>query len=72
MGQLKITSDGIQLSGKAIFLDDLITSSIKTQKNTPLTLESNENFTIRTSNENGDFTNQIYIGEQNKRKKESN
>lgn len=64
MGQLKITSDGIQLSGKAIFLDELITSSIKTQRNTPLTLESFNNFTIRTANEIGDFTNQIYIGEE--------
>lgn len=63
MGQLKITNEGIQLSGKAFFLDDLVASTIKTRKDRSLTLESYKNFTIKTTDENGNFSNQIYIGE---------
>jgi hypothetical protein len=63
MGQLRIVTGGIQLSGQAMVLDALLASSIRSRKGQPITVESSRNFTINTRDEGGRIVNRIFLGE---------
>lgn len=63
MGQLRIVTGGIQLSGQAMVLDALLASSIRSRRGQPITVESSRNFTINTRDEGGRIVNRIFLGE---------
>ncbi|XP_033609788.1 delta-sarcoglycan isoform X2 [Cryptotermes secundus] len=62
MGQLRIVTGGIQLSGQAMVLDALLASTIRSRRGQPITLESSRNFTINTRDEDGRIVNRIFLG----------
>ncbi|XP_021925157.1 delta-sarcoglycan isoform X4 [Zootermopsis nevadensis] len=62
MGQLRIVTGGIQLSGQAMVLDALLASSIRSRRGQPITVESSRNFTINTRDEGGRIVNRIFLG----------
>ena len=63
MGQLRIVTGGIQLSGQAMVLDALLASAIRSRKGQPISVESSRNFTINTRDEGGRIVNRIFLGE---------
>ncbi|BFG00961.1 delta-sarcoglycan [Drosophila madeirensis] len=62
MGQLKILPGGIQLSGTAIIMDMLRTSTIRSRPGHPLSIESSRNFSINTRDANGMIENHLFLG----------
>ncbi|KAJ9596317.1 hypothetical protein L9F63_012650, partial [Diploptera punctata] len=62
MGQLRIVTGGIQLSGQAMVLDALIASSIRSRRGQPITVESSRNFTVNTRDQNGKVVNRLFLG----------
>ena len=63
MGQLRIVTGGIQLSGQAMVLDALIASSIRSRRGQPITVESSRNFTVNTRDGDGRVVNRLFLGE---------
>jgi hypothetical protein len=63
MGQLRIVTGGIQLSGQAMVLDALLASTIRSRRGQPITVESSHNFTINTRDEEGRIINRLFLGE---------
>lgn len=62
MGQLRIVSGGLQLNGRAMVLDALIASSIRSRAGQPIVIESSRNLTLSTRNERGALDNRIFLG----------
>ncbi|XP_058823864.1 uncharacterized protein LOC131684750 [Topomyia yanbarensis] len=62
MGQLKIVSGGIQLTGQALVLDILRASSIRSKHGQPISIESSRNFSINTRDSEGYLENQLFLG----------
>lgn len=62
MGQLRIIPGGLKLEGRAIILNSLIASSVRSKSGQPFLLESSTNFTISTRDETGLLNNKIYLG----------
>ncbi|XP_058443310.1 zeta-sarcoglycan isoform X2 [Malaya genurostris] len=62
MGQLKIVSGGIQLTGQALVLDILRASSIRSKHGQPISIESSRNFSINTRDSDGYLENQLFLG----------
>nr|XP_019564285.2 LOW QUALITY PROTEIN: zeta-sarcoglycan-like [Aedes albopictus] len=62
MGQLKIVSGGIQLTGQAMVLDILRASSIRSKHGQPISIESSRNFSINTRDSEGYLENQLFLG----------
>ncbi|XP_069704085.1 delta-sarcoglycan isoform X2 [Periplaneta americana] len=62
MGQLRIVTGGIQLSGQAMVLDALIASSIRSKRGQPITVESSHNFTVNTRDDGGRVVNRLFLG----------
>ncbi|EDW25854.1 GL14360 [Drosophila persimilis] len=62
MGQLKILPGGIQLSGTAIIMDMLRTSTIRSRPGHPISIESSRNFSINTRDANGMIENHLFLG----------
>lgn len=62
MGQLRIVSGGLQLNGRAMVLDALIASSIRSRAGQPIVIESSRNLTLTTRNEDGILDNRIFLG----------
>ncbi|XP_017055107.1 delta-sarcoglycan [Drosophila ficusphila] len=62
MGQLKIVPGGIQLSGQAIIMDMLRTSTIRSRHGQPISIESSRNFSINTRDPNGMIENHLFLG----------
>ncbi|XP_017126007.2 delta-sarcoglycan-like [Drosophila elegans] len=62
MGQLKIVPGGIQLSGQAIIMDTLRTSTIRSRHGQPISIESSRNFSINTRDPNGMIENHLFLG----------
>lgn len=62
MGQLRIISGGLKLEGRAILLNSLIASSIRSRTGQPIVIESSKNVTISTRNEAGAVDNRIFLG----------
>ncbi|PSN47579.1 Delta-sarcoglycan [Blattella germanica] len=62
MGQLRIVTGGIQLSGQAMVLDALIASSIRSRRGQPITVESSRNFTVNARDEEGRVVNRLFLG----------
>lgn len=63
MGQLKIVSGGIELSGQALIMDHLRASSIKTRVGQPLNIDSFRNFTIKTHDTPNSIVNRMFFGQ---------
>ncbi|EAT42667.1 AAEL005840-PA [Aedes aegypti] len=62
MGQLKIVSGGIQLTGQAMVLDILRASSIRSKHGQPISIESSRNFSVNTRDSEGYLENQLFLG----------
>ncbi|XP_055622752.1 uncharacterized protein LOC129766260 [Toxorhynchites rutilus septentrionalis] len=62
MGQLKIVSGGIQLTGQAMVLDILRASTIRSKHGQPISIESSRNFSLNTRNSEGYLENQLFLG----------
>ncbi|XP_053699299.1 uncharacterized protein LOC128746275 [Sabethes cyaneus] len=62
MGQLKIVSGGIQLTGQALVLDILRASSIRSKHGQPISIESSRNFSLNTRDSEGYLENQLFLG----------
>ncbi|XP_055525776.1 uncharacterized protein LOC129718754 [Wyeomyia smithii] len=62
MGQLKIMSGGIQLTGQALVLDILRATSIRSKHGQPISIESSRNFSINTRDSEGYLENQLFLG----------
>ncbi|XP_065093576.1 zeta-sarcoglycan [Ochlerotatus camptorhynchus] len=62
MGQLKIVSGGIQLTGQAMVLDILRASSIRSKHGQPISIESSRNFSVNTRDFEGYLENQLFLG----------
>lgn len=62
MGQLKVVTGGLQLSGQALVLDLLRASTIRSRHAQPISIESSRNLTINTRDVDGFLENQLYLG----------
>ncbi|KAL0274571.1 UNVERIFIED_CONTAM: hypothetical protein PYX00_002673 [Menopon gallinae] len=61
MGQLRIVSGGLQLSGQAMVLDSLIASSIRSRRGQPISIESSRNFTVSTRDAGGRVSSRMVL-----------
>ncbi|XP_026748263.1 zeta-sarcoglycan-like [Galleria mellonella] len=61
MGQLRIVPGGLQLLGQALVLDSLFTSSIKSRRGQPISIESSRNFTVSTRDPHGLLQSRLYL-----------
>ncbi|XP_055585146.1 uncharacterized protein LOC129737982 isoform X2 [Uranotaenia lowii] len=62
MGQLKIVSGGIELTGQATIMDVLRASSIRSKHGLPISIESSRNFSVNTRDAQGILENQLFLG----------
>lgn len=62
MSLLKIISSGLQVDGKAIVMDRLITSKINSRSRQSIIIESSRNLTLSTRNYNGRIENLMLLG----------
>ncbi|GAB0087063.1 uncharacterized protein DMENIID0001_013330 [Sergentomyia squamirostris] len=62
MGQLKVVTGGLQLSGQALVLDILRASTIRSRVAQPIAIESSRNFSINTRDSEGFIENQLFLG----------
>ena len=65
MGQLRIVSGGLQLSGQAMVLDALLASNIRSRKGQPISIESSQNFTISTRDDYGRVSSRMVLSKYN-------
>ncbi|XP_049865028.1 zeta-sarcoglycan-like [Pectinophora gossypiella] len=62
MGQLRIVPGGLQLLGQALVLDSLFTSSIKSRRGQPISIESSRNFSVSTRDSHGMLQSRLFLG----------
>ncbi|XP_012547195.2 delta-sarcoglycan-like [Bombyx mandarina] len=62
MGQLRIVPGGLQLLGQALVLDSLFTSSIKSRRGQPISIESTRNFSVSTRDAQGLLQSRLFLG----------
>ncbi|KAJ2950690.1 hypothetical protein O0L34_g8950 [Tuta absoluta] len=62
MGQLRIVPGGLQLLGQALVLDSLFTSSIKSRRGQPISIESSRNFSVSTRDQHGLLQSRLFLG----------
>ncbi|KOB78485.1 Delta-sarcoglycan, partial [Operophtera brumata] len=61
MGQLRIVPGGLQLLGQALVLDSLFSSSIKSRRGQPISIESSRNFSVSTRDEHGMLQSRLLL-----------
>lgn len=62
MGQLRIVPGGLQLLGQALVLDSLFSSSIKSRRGQPISIESSRNFSVSTRDAHGILQSRLFLG----------
>lgn len=62
MGQFKVVTGGLQLTGQALVLDVLRASTIRSRHGQPISIESSRNFSVNTRDSEGFIENQLFLG----------
>ncbi|XP_059482697.1 delta-sarcoglycan [Neocloeon triangulifer] len=62
MGRLKVVDDGLQLQGRAMVLDSLIASTIRSRPGTPISIDSSHNFSVNARDHLGRTVSRLILG----------
>ncbi|XP_065346272.1 delta-sarcoglycan-like isoform X1 [Cloeon dipterum] len=62
MGKLKIVEDGLQLRGRAMVLDALVASTIRSRPGAPISVDSSHNFSISARDHMGRTVSKLLLG----------
>lgn len=63
MGRLKIVEEGLQLRGRAMVLDSLVASSIRSRPGAPISIDSSHNFSVSARDHAGRTVSRLLLGE---------
>jgi len=62
MGRLKVVEDGLQLHGRAMVLDALVASTIRSRPGAPISVDSSHNFSVSARDHLGRTVSKLVLG----------